>query len=119
MELYLRQQFDLLLQEATASFAERCTHRCGGPDRASKALRADPDDAALHRSEFVAAFFAEHLLDTAAGHCFVLEALSSRTLPEDPGGTVADVLARHAATVFADVLTVRTIGSLEQQQIFT
>lgn len=119
MELYLRQQFDLLLHEATTSFAERCTHRCGGADQAVAALRQDPDADTLHRAEFVAAFFAEHLLDNTAGHCFVLESLARRTLPPDPGGHVADVLARQAATAFADVLTGRTIQALEQQQIFT
>jgi hypothetical protein len=119
MELYLRQQFDLLLQVATSSFAERCTHRCGGPDRAAEALRTNPADDSLHRNEFVAAFFTENLLDNTAGHCFVLESLAKRTLPADPGGCVEDVLARQAATAFADVLTVRTVQALEQQQIFT
>lgn len=118
MELFLSQQFDLLLQEAATSFAERCRHRCGGPDRAARALRTDPNDPELHRAAFVSAFFAEHLLDNTAGRCFVLEALARRTLPPDPGGTVDDVLARQAAAAFADVLTTRTIQTLEQQQIF-
>jgi len=119
MELFLRQQFDLLLQEATSSFAERCSHRCGGPEQAVQALRADPTAAELHRDEFVSAFFTEHLLDNTSGHCFVLEALARRQLPADPGGSAEEVLARLAATAFADVLAARSIQVLEQQQIFT
>ena len=32
MEPYLRQQFDLLLHEATGNYAERISHRCGGTE---------------------------------------------------------------------------------------
>ena len=41
MEPYLRQQFELLLQEATGNFAERTVYRCGGPDAALERLAAD------------------------------------------------------------------------------
>ena len=53
-------------------------------------------------ADFVDAFFAENLLEDTAGSCFVLEALERRTLPADPGGPVADVLARLARAAFAD-----------------
>lgn len=119
MELFLRQQFDVLLGDATASFAERTVHRCGGLEPAAAALRQDPDAEPARRDAFVAAFFADNLLDNPAGWCFVLEALERRVLPPDPGGPVAQVLARQAAAAFADVLTARTLQSLEQQQIFS
>ena len=64
MELFLRQQFELLLQEATNSFAERTVYRCGGPDQAVEVLQTDPE--AAHRREFVDAFFQDHLLDNPA-----------------------------------------------------
>jgi hypothetical protein len=119
MELYLRQQFDVLLGEATSSFAERTVHRCGGPAQAVAALRSDPDSEPVRRDAFVAALFADSLLDNTAGRCFVLEALERRTLPGDHGGPVPEVLARLAAAAFAEVLTTRTIQSLEQQQIYS
>ena len=43
MELFLRQQFELLLQEATGTFTERLVHRCGGPDNALRMLTEDPE----------------------------------------------------------------------------
>jgi hypothetical protein len=119
MEMFLRQQFEVLLEQATASFAERTLHRCGGPAPAVAALRSAPDAEPVRRDAFVAAFFADNLLDNAAGRCFVLEALERRTLPADPGGPAGEVLDRLAGAAFAEVLTTRTIQSLEQQQIFS
>ena len=46
MELFLRQHFELMLQEATGNFTERVVHRCGGPDAAMERLDADPDGRA-------------------------------------------------------------------------
>ena len=51
MELFLRQQFELLLQEATNSFAERTVYRCGGPDQAVEVLQTDPERSEEHTSE--------------------------------------------------------------------
>jgi hypothetical protein len=117
MELFARQHFDTLLREAAGNFAERCLHRAGGPDAALAALAGDPDS--LGRADFVAAFFAENLIEDTAGACFVLEALERRIVPADPGGPVSEVLARLARQAFSDVLTVQTSQVIQQQQIYS
>jgi hypothetical protein len=104
MELFLKQQFELLLQDATGNFAERIVHRCHGPEAALDRLASDPE---------------ENLLDNAGGYCFVLEALERRTLPADPGGPVGDVLARLATAAFADVLSTMTSQLIQRQQIYS
>ena len=119
MEIFLRQQFELLLQEATGNFTERVVHRCGGPDPALERLTNDPDGEGVHRGQFVQAFFEENLLDNAAGHCFVLEALERRTVPADPGGLVGDVLGRLARAAFAEVLSTMTAQLIQRQQIYS
>ncbi|MEZ5115904.1 MAG: hypothetical protein R2737_06520 [Candidatus Nanopelagicales bacterium] len=116
MEPFLRQQFDLLLQEAAGAFVERAVHRCGGPQPALDALRADPESEGVWLADFVDAFFEEHLLDNPAGAAFVLQALERRTLPPDAGGSVAEVLDRLARTAFGDVLTAQA-GQLLQRQL--
>lgn len=119
MELFLRQQFELLLQDATGNFAERVVYRCGGPEAALALLQEDPDGDLVLRAQFVAAFFEENLLASPAGHAFVLEALERRTLPADPGGPVADVLQRLAGAAFAEVLTAQAAQLIQRQQIYT
>ena len=119
MELFLRQQFELLLQDATSNFAERTVYRCGGPDAALTRLAEDPDGDGVHRTAFVQAFFEENLIDNLAGYCFVLEALERRTLPSDPGGQVPEVLARLAKAAFADVLTTMTAQLIQRNQIYS
>ncbi|MBK9738268.1 MAG: hypothetical protein IPO93_01855 [Actinobacteria bacterium] len=119
MELFLRQQFELLLQEATGNFTERIVHRCGGPDAALERLTTDPEGDGVFRSEFVTAFFEDNLLENAAGHAFVLEALERRTVPADPGGPVGAVLSRLARAAFADVLTTMTAQLIQRQQIYS
>ena len=119
MELFLRQQFELMLQDATGNFTERVVHRCGGPDVALERLTTDPDGDGVHRAEFVQALFQENLLDNPAGYCFVLEALERRTLPPDPGGPVAAVLARQAQAAFDDVLSTMTAHLIQRQQIYS
>ncbi len=119
MELFLKQQFELLLQDATGNFAERIVHRCGGPDAALIRLREDPDGEGVFRGAFVQAFFEENLLDSPAGYCFVLEALERRVLPADPGGPAAEVLGRLAKAAFADVLTTMSGQLIQRQQIYS
>lgn len=119
MELFLRQNFEIMLQDATGNFTERTVHRCGGPDNALERLRTDPDGEGVFRSEFVSAFFEENLLNNTAGHAFVLEALEKRVLPPDAGGVVADVLKRLAEAAFADVLTTMTAQLIQRQQIYS
>ena len=81
MEPHLRQQFDLLLQEATGNFVERVVHRCGGPETALARLQTDPESEGVWVGEFVDSWFSEQLLDSTAGACFVLDALERRTVP--------------------------------------
>lgn len=119
MELYLRQQFELLLQEATGNFTERITYRCGGQDAALEQLRSAPDGEGVLRATFVRAFFEEHLLNSVSGYCFVLDALEKRTLPADPGGPATEVLQRLAEAAFTDVLTAMTAQLIQRQQIYS
>lgn len=119
MELFLRQQFELLLQEATGNFTERIVHRCGGPQPALERLASDPDGEGVFRADFVRSFFEDNLLNNVAGYCFVLEALERRSLPSDPGGPAGEVLARLAAAAFADVLTTMTSQLIQRQQIYS
>jgi hypothetical protein len=63
---YRRQHFDWLLHEASADFVERVVHRCGGPQPALEALRADPQGEGVWLDQFVEAVFDEHLLGDAA-----------------------------------------------------
>lgn len=119
MEPYARQQFDLLLREAAGGFAERCVHRAGGPDAALALLREDPDSPVLGRSDFIAAMMSENLLDSTAGHCFVLEALERRSLPADPGGPATEVLGRLATAALAEVVTRQAGQVIGQQQVYS
>lgn len=119
MELFLRQQFEVLLQEATGNFTERIVYRCGGRGNALELLRADPEGEGVFRGEFVRAFFEENLLNNEAGQCFVLEALAHRTLPADPGGPAGEVLARLAHAAFADLLTAQAAQLIQRQQIYS
>lgn len=116
MELFLRQQFDLLLMEATGNFVERIVHRCGGEQEALDRLKADPDGDGVWISEFVSAFFEENLLQGTGGSAFVLEALEKRSLPADEGGPVPDVLQRLARAAFTDVLAGQA-GQLIQRNL--
>ena len=118
MEPYLRQQFDMLLHEAAGNYAERVSHRCGGTTVALERLRTDPEGDGVWLSEYVGTVFEEHLLDTTAGSCFVLEALERRTVPSDPGGAVADVLSRLARAAFAELLAQQTAQLLQRSLAF-
>lgn len=118
MELHLRQQFELMLSEATGNFVERIVHRCGGEEEALRRLQEDPNAEGVWIDEFVSAFFDEHLLTNAAGSCFVLEALERRSVPEDPGGPVVDVVARLARSAFSDVLSVQAAQLIQRTLVY-
>ena len=118
MEPYLRQQFDLLLQEATGNFVERIVHRCGGPDEALSRLQGDPESEGVWVSEFVDVFFTDHILDTTSGACFVLDALERRVVPADPGGTAGEVLARLARAAFGDLLARQSAQLIQRTMAF-
>ncbi len=117
MELFLRQQFEILLQEATGNCTERLVHHLQGPQAALAAI--EDGTAAPAIEEFVDAFFAENLLDSPAGYAFVLEALHNRTLPADPGGTVSDVLGRAARAAFTELLSGQVSQAIQRQQIYS
>jgi len=119
MEMYLRQQFELLLQEATGNFTERIIHRCGGEQAALDRLRQDPEGEGVWISEFVSTFFSENLLDSTAGACFVLEALERRTVPADDGGAVSEVVARLARAAFAEVLATQSAQLIQRQMVYS
>jgi hypothetical protein len=118
MEPHLRQQFDLLLQEATGNFVERAVHRCGGLEPALARLQADPEAEGVWVGEFVDVWFAEHLLDSTSGSCFVLDALERRTVPADPGGPVHEVLARLSRAAFAELLARQGAQLISRQLAF-
>jgi hypothetical protein len=118
MEAYLRQQFDLLVHEATGNFVERIVHRCGGSADALDRLRHDPDADGVWVSEYVETLFAENLLDSTSGACFVLEALERRSIPADPGGSTAEVLARLARAAFAALLAQQAAQLLQRSLVF-
>lgn len=118
METFARQQFDLLLHEATGNYAERVAHRCGGTRVALDRLEADPEGEGVWLSEYVDTVFEEHLLDSTAGACFVLEALERRTVAGAPEGTVADVLATLARRAFGDLLLRQTVQLLSRNLAF-
>jgi hypothetical protein len=117
MEMFARQHFDALLRHAAGNFAERCVYRAGGPAPALAQLQTDPQTLGL--DDFVRAVFAENLLEDTAGACFVLEALERRSVAADPGGSVAEVLARLARHAFGEVLAVQTAQVIQQQQIYS
>lgn len=118
MELYLRQQFELLLQEATGNFTERIVHRCSGEQSALDRLRDDPQGEGVWLDEYVANFFDEHLLTGTGAACFVLEALERRSVPADPGGPVAEVLSRLARAAFAEVLSTQAAQLIQRQMVY-
>lgn len=117
MELFLRQQFEILLQEATGNCTERIVHHMQGPENALAAI--NDGSAAEAVNEFVDAFFTENLLDSPAGCAFILEALHNRTLPPDPGGNVAEVMGRQARAAFAELLTNQVSQNIQRQQIYS
>ena len=117
MELFLRQQFDVLLQEATGNCTERIVHHMQGPEAAIAALQDGTAGPAI--DDFVDAFFSENLLDSPAGCAFVLEALHNRTVPPDPGGTVSEVLGRQARAAFAELLSGQVSQAIQRQQIYS
>lgn len=119
MESFSRQQFDLMLHEAAGNFTERIVHRCGGPEIALARLQRDPDGEGVWISEFVGVVFEDNILNSAAGACFVLDALHQRTVPADPGGVVDTVVSRLARAAFGEVLAKQAAQLIQQQMVFS
>lgn len=122
MEPYERQIVDLLMNLAVEYFSERIVQRNEGAGRALGRLRNDPDGEGVWLSEFVEAFFREHLLDTPGGACLVLRAYAQR--PWSPpealatATTVGDALQVMAKALFAASLAKRTEEALERALVF-
>lgn len=125
MELYERQQFDLLLQSAVERYVERIEQRNQGAAHALARLRRDRDGEGVWMSRFIDAFFEDFLLDNAAGAAFVMRALASRPAPElssesgqAPVRTVEQLMAAVAKAVFAELFFQNVQECLEQHASF-
>jgi hypothetical protein len=121
VDVHARQQFDFFLNAAIERFIDRVEQRCGGPVPALVQLRADANGEGVWLDEFVAALFADFLLDNAAGAAFVLQALARRPAPPLPvieGEPVERLLMRLAHVSFGVVLRNKSEEALEQRQAF-
>ena len=119
MEAFARQQFDVLLGGAIASYVERLEQRCGGPVPALARLREDPNGVGVWLDEFIDALFRDTLVDNAAGACWVLQALGRRPTPPVPAtGTIDAALGVMARAAFREVLRLKSEETLEQRLAF-
>jgi hypothetical protein len=119
MDFYQRQQFDFLLQTATERFVARLEERHRGPEAAAAALRSDPIATKGAIDEFVAAVFADFLLDNADGAAFVLRSLPQRPIAAHRDAIVATVTVEESLTalargLFGELLLVKTVEALDQ-----
>jgi hypothetical protein len=120
MDLHARQQFDFFFNVAIERFVDRVEQRCGGPVPALEQLRTNPNGEGMWLDEFTAALFRDFLLDNAAGHAFILQALSKRPAPEVnvAGMSVDAAMGAMARAAFASVLRIKTDEQLEQRLAF-
>jgi hypothetical protein len=121
MELYERQQFDVLLQAAVERYVERLQQRNEGSVQALARLRADSMGEGIWLDQFVDAFFDDFLLNNEAGASFILRALGSRKatgLSSGPNQTVEQFMISCAKTVFMDLLYQKTEECLERYASF-
>ena len=119
MDLHQRQQFDFLLQTATERFVARLEERHRGTDAALAVLRGAPAATTAAVDEFVAAIFADFLLDNADGAAFVLRSLPKRSIVAHRGAvagsaTVEEALAALARGLFAELLLLKSLEALQQ-----
>ena len=117
MDLYQRQQFDMLLQTATERFVARLEERHRGAEPALARLAADTQGVWV--GEFVEALFEDCLLNSIDGACFVLRSLARRPLEPHRGriavsGTVEELTLCVAKSLFGETLLRKTIEALEQ-----
>ncbi|HEY0163681.1 MAG TPA: hypothetical protein VGB69_13455 [Edaphobacter sp.] len=121
MELYERQQFDFLLQEAVERYVQRVEQRNQGALLALDRLRQDREGEGVWMSQFVDAIFEDFLLTNIAGAGFVMRALASRRVPElssRPGQTVEQFVISSAKAVFSELFYQKTEECLEQHASF-
>jgi hypothetical protein len=114
MELYQQQQFGFFLQTATERYVTRLEERFRGADGALESIKRDPDGDGVWLSDFTDAVFDDFLLSNTEGACFVLQALSKRSVPATEAGTVQSTLIAMAKALFAELLLQKAIESLEQ-----
>lgn len=118
MDAHERQQFDFLMATAVERYVERLEQRNEGAANALERLRADPEHPSVRLGEFVQAVFADFLLDTPDGACFVLRALPRRQLDAPAPGMIADMLQTLAQAAFADLLRQKAEELLEQHAAY-
>ncbi len=120
MDIHARQQFDFFFNAAIERFVDRVEQRCGGPVPALEKLRTDPNGEGVWLDEFTAALFRDFLLDNAAGHAFILQALARRPAPDVSvsGMTIEAAMGALARGAFASVLRIKTDEQLEQRLAF-
>ena len=105
MELYKRQQFEFLLQTAVERFAERLEHRCHTQAEVSQAAAGDLEQFGF--DEFIDALFADFLLESVEGACFVLQAVAKQPvdeLPRERPASVESTLVLLAKSQFRSLL---------------
>lgn len=118
MDPHLRQQFDLLLLGATERYVERLQHRCGGVSEGLARLREDPEGSGVWLTEFAGQVMQDHLLDNAAGACFVLRNVPRHELPAVGAGRVEERLISMATRALADLLRRKAEEALERAASF-
>lgn len=114
MELHQKQQFDFLLMTAAERFADRIVQRCQGSENALIKLKENRNSEGIWLDEFVEALFEDFLLNNTGGAVFILSALERRNVDFFGKGKVEEVLQVMAKQVFAELLHVKTVESLEQ-----
>ncbi len=114
MDLYQQQQFDFFLYTATDRFVMRLEERFRGADGALEKLQQDPQGEGVWLDQFVDAVLEDFLLNNLPGACFLLQAMSRRTVETVSGGTVETTLMTMARQLFADLLLQKTTETLEQ-----
>ena len=117
MDLYQRQQFDMLLQTATERFVARLEERHRGAEPALARLGGDTQGVWV--GEFVEALFEDCLLNSVDGACFVLRSLPRRAVESHRrrfagSGTVEELVLALAKSLFGETLLRKTVESLEQ-----
>lgn len=114
MELYARQQFDFFLMTAVERFSERIVQRCAGTENALKQLKENPNGEGVWLDQYVESLFEDFLFNNTGGACFILSALEKRDIEIEETGKVEQVLQKMAQKVFAELLRMKTIESLDR-----
>jgi len=112
-----RLHVDALVHEACDLLCETAIQRCAGPTNALRRLREDPEGDGVWLGRFTRMFLGEHAMDTEAGACAILEALSRRPMPDVAGGTVGEVLRSASHAVFTELVRAKADEALERASL--